>query len=211
MADARGKDHTMPAVTVEDRGAISIIRINRPERLNAISQAVAVEMQQAFKAFDADPNKRVAILSGAGDAGILLRRRCQRPAGAVARHPQCRLPDRQADHRRHVGLGGRRRHCHGDDVRPDGFHRRHPVLLPGSQAWHDRGRHQLPGQSACRTSWRWRSCCWAPRFRRSAPMMSGSSTGSCRNGEHETEALAMAEQLLELGAVGDQRIEAAGQ
>jgi enoyl-CoA hydratase/carnithine racemase len=56
----------MPAVTVEDRGAITIIRINRPERLNAIGQAVAVEMQQAFKAFDADPDKRVAILSATG-------------------------------------------------------------------------------------------------------------------------------------------------
>lgn len=56
----------MPAVTVEDRGAISIIRINRPERLNAIGQAVAVEMQQAFLRFDADPDKRVAILSATG-------------------------------------------------------------------------------------------------------------------------------------------------
>jgi enoyl-CoA hydratase/carnithine racemase len=56
----------MPAVTVEDRGAISIIRINRPERMNAISQAVAVEMQQAFKRLDADPDKRVAILSSTG-------------------------------------------------------------------------------------------------------------------------------------------------
>jgi enoyl-CoA hydratase/carnithine racemase len=58
---------TMPAVTVEDRGAISIIRINRPERLNAIGQAVAVELQQAFKTFDADPDKRVAILSATGN------------------------------------------------------------------------------------------------------------------------------------------------
>jgi enoyl-CoA hydratase len=56
----------MSAVTTEHRGAISIIRINRPERLNAIGQAVAVEMQQAFKAFDADPARRVAILSAAG-------------------------------------------------------------------------------------------------------------------------------------------------
>ncbi len=56
----------MPAVTVEDRGAIAIIRINRPERLNAIGQAVAIEMQQAFKQFDADPGKRVAILSATG-------------------------------------------------------------------------------------------------------------------------------------------------
>jgi enoyl-CoA hydratase/carnithine racemase len=56
----------MPVVTTEDRGPISIIRIDRPERLNAISKAVAIEMQQAFLAFDADPSKRVAILSGAG-------------------------------------------------------------------------------------------------------------------------------------------------
>jgi enoyl-CoA hydratase len=56
----------MPAVTVEDRGKISIIRINRPERLNAIGQEVAVEMQHAFQAFDADPDKRVAILSATG-------------------------------------------------------------------------------------------------------------------------------------------------
>ena len=57
----------MPAVTTERRGGISIIRINRPERLNAIGQAVAVEMQQAFRAFDADPEQKVAILSSAGD------------------------------------------------------------------------------------------------------------------------------------------------
>jgi enoyl-CoA hydratase len=57
----------MPAVTTEIRGPVSIIRINRPERLNAINQAVAVEMQQAFQAFDADENQRVAILSGMGE------------------------------------------------------------------------------------------------------------------------------------------------
>lgn len=57
----------MTAVTTEHRGPISIIRINRPERLNAINQAVAVEMQRAFQAFDADDNQRVAILSGTGD------------------------------------------------------------------------------------------------------------------------------------------------
>ena len=56
----------MDVVTVERRGPISIIRINRPERLNAISAAVAVALQQAFQAFDAS-DQRVAILSGAGD------------------------------------------------------------------------------------------------------------------------------------------------
>ena len=57
----------MSTVTVEDRGPISIIRINRPERMNALNQACAVELQAAFQAFDADDSKRVAILSGTGD------------------------------------------------------------------------------------------------------------------------------------------------
>ena len=57
----------MNAVTTEHRGAISMIRINRPERMNAINKAVAIEMQQAFQEFDADPAQRVAILSGVGD------------------------------------------------------------------------------------------------------------------------------------------------
>lgn len=57
----------MSAVTVEDRGPVSIIRINRPERLNAINQDVAVELQRAFKEFDLDDSKRVAILSAVGE------------------------------------------------------------------------------------------------------------------------------------------------
>ena len=56
----------MDVVTVEHRGLISLIRINRPERLNAISSAVAVELQTAFQAFDAS-DQRVAIVSAAGD------------------------------------------------------------------------------------------------------------------------------------------------
>ena len=57
----------MSAVTVETKGAISIIRINRPERMNAINQDVAVELQRAFKAFDADDDQRVAVLSSVGE------------------------------------------------------------------------------------------------------------------------------------------------
>jgi enoyl-CoA hydratase len=57
----------MSVVTVEERGPVSIIRINRPEKLNAISAAVAVELQQAFQAFHAAAEQRVAVLSAAGD------------------------------------------------------------------------------------------------------------------------------------------------
>ena len=56
----------MSVVTTEHHGRVSIIRINRPEKLNAISSAVAVELQQAFEAFDAS-DQRVAILSAAGE------------------------------------------------------------------------------------------------------------------------------------------------
>jgi len=56
----------MGVVTVEQSGEITIIRINRPERLNAISSAVAKELQAAFQAFDRS-EQRVAVLSAAGD------------------------------------------------------------------------------------------------------------------------------------------------
>jgi len=56
----------MSVVTTEQRGLVTIIRINRPEKMNAISSAVAVELQQAFEAFDAS-DQRVAILSSVGD------------------------------------------------------------------------------------------------------------------------------------------------
>jgi enoyl-CoA hydratase/carnithine racemase len=57
----------MSVVAVEKHGAISVVRINRPEKLNAISSAVAVELQRAMEAFDADQQQRVAIISGAGE------------------------------------------------------------------------------------------------------------------------------------------------
>jgi enoyl-CoA hydratase/carnithine racemase len=57
----------MDVVTTEERGPVSIIRINRPEKLNAISSGVAVGLQQAFQAFDASASQRVAILSAAGE------------------------------------------------------------------------------------------------------------------------------------------------
>lgn len=55
----------MSVVTIEERGPVTIISINRPEKLNAINKAVAVELQQAFAEFDRSA-QRVAILTGAG-------------------------------------------------------------------------------------------------------------------------------------------------
>src|SRR5947207_11202089 len=55
----------MSVVTVAEHGPVSVISINRPEKLNAINKAVAVELQQAFAAFDRSA-QRVAILTGVG-------------------------------------------------------------------------------------------------------------------------------------------------
>ncbi len=56
----------MSVVAVEDQGPVRIIRINRPDRMNAISKAVAEELQAAFIAFDAS-DQRVAVMSAAGE------------------------------------------------------------------------------------------------------------------------------------------------
>jgi len=55
----------MSVVTVEQRGPVSVIQIDRPDKLNAINQAVALELQAAFAEFDRGP-QRVAILAGRG-------------------------------------------------------------------------------------------------------------------------------------------------
>jgi enoyl-CoA hydratase len=56
----------MSVVMTEEHGPVSIIRINRPEKLNAISSDVAIGLQQAFQAFNAS-DQRVAVLSAAGE------------------------------------------------------------------------------------------------------------------------------------------------
>ena len=55
----------MAVVSVEQKGLVSIIRIDRPDRLNAISAAVAVDIQRAFEEFERS-DQRVAILSSVG-------------------------------------------------------------------------------------------------------------------------------------------------
>ncbi len=51
---------------VEDR--IAYIMLDRPEKLNAISDQVVAEIRQVFQYFDLDPDAFVAILHGAGRA-----------------------------------------------------------------------------------------------------------------------------------------------
>jgi enoyl-CoA hydratase len=55
----------MSVVSVEQRGPVTILAVNRPEKLNAINKQVALDLRSAFAEFD-HSNQRVAILTGAG-------------------------------------------------------------------------------------------------------------------------------------------------
>jgi enoyl-CoA hydratase len=50
------------SVTIERRGAVTTVVIDRPQVRNAIDRATAGALAQAFREFDADPEARVAVL-----------------------------------------------------------------------------------------------------------------------------------------------------
>lgn len=55
-------------VELERRGAIAVLRINRPDVRNAFDRATAQAMETALDTFDADADLRVGVLTGAGTA-----------------------------------------------------------------------------------------------------------------------------------------------
>lgn len=59
---------TYETVRYEKKGSVCHIILNRPEKLNAASDRLVEEVNDALFEFDADPDLRVAILSGAGRA-----------------------------------------------------------------------------------------------------------------------------------------------
>jgi enoyl-CoA hydratase len=59
----------MSKVLVEQRGAVTVVTINRPERRNAVDAETAVLLRDAFEQFERDDEARVAVLTGA-DGGF---------------------------------------------------------------------------------------------------------------------------------------------
>ncbi len=55
-----------PNVRVEADGAVAVVMIDRPERRNAVDPQTARELAAAFRAFEADDDRMVAVLTGAG-------------------------------------------------------------------------------------------------------------------------------------------------
>lgn len=52
---------------VEQRGQVTLIQLNRPQALNALSSTVMKELIHAFAAFEADDSQGAAVLTGAGE------------------------------------------------------------------------------------------------------------------------------------------------
>lgn len=57
----------MPDLIYETRDGIAYLTLNRPQRRNAISPQMMVQLADAWRGFRDDPNARVAILTGAGE------------------------------------------------------------------------------------------------------------------------------------------------
>lgn len=54
-------------IVVERHGAVRLIKINRAAKMNSLDFSAHDALVDAFKAFDADDDARVAVLTGAGD------------------------------------------------------------------------------------------------------------------------------------------------
>jgi enoyl-CoA hydratase len=55
-------------ILVEQRGAVTLITLNRPKALNALNSGVLRELIEAFAAYDADESQRCAVLTGSEKA-----------------------------------------------------------------------------------------------------------------------------------------------
>ncbi|API60425.1 enoyl-CoA hydratase [Tardibacter chloracetimidivorans] len=51
-------------ILVEQRGAVTLMTINRPQALNALNSQVLRDLIEAFAAYDADPTQHCAVLTG---------------------------------------------------------------------------------------------------------------------------------------------------
>ena len=71
-------------ILTETRGAVTLITLNRPQALNALSSVVLAELQRAFDAFQADGSQHCAVLTGSGDkafaAGADIKEMADKPA-----------------------------------------------------------------------------------------------------------------------------------
>ena len=72
------------SILVEERGAVTLITLNRPQALNALNSSVLEELIDAFAKFEADPSQGCAVLTGSGEkafaAGADIKEMAEKPA-----------------------------------------------------------------------------------------------------------------------------------
>jgi len=56
---------------VESREGVSLVTVNRPEKLNALTDRTVEELDAAFEAIGADPQVRGVVLTGAGEKAFV--------------------------------------------------------------------------------------------------------------------------------------------
>ncbi|MDT0507201.1 enoyl-CoA hydratase-related protein [Novosphingobium sp. MMS21-SN21R] len=71
-------------ILVEQKGAVTLVTLNRPQSLNALNSQVLAELIEAFAAFEADSTQRCAVLTGSGEkafaAGADIKEMADKPA-----------------------------------------------------------------------------------------------------------------------------------
>jgi enoyl-CoA hydratase len=60
-----------PVLLSQDRGAVRVITVNRPDKLNALNAATLDALHEAFGAAAADPAVRVVVLTGSGSKAFV--------------------------------------------------------------------------------------------------------------------------------------------
>ena len=55
-------------ILVEQRGAVTLVTLNRPQALNALNSQVLKDLIEAFAAYDGDPSQRCLVLTGSEKA-----------------------------------------------------------------------------------------------------------------------------------------------
>jgi enoyl-CoA hydratase len=71
----------VPAVLTERAGEIAVVRLNRPERLNAINADIRRELPLALAPLNADPAVRAVVISASGDRAFCAGQDLEEGAG----------------------------------------------------------------------------------------------------------------------------------
>jgi len=66
-------------VVYETQGGVAVVRLDRPDKRNAVDTAMRAQLIDAWRRFDADPGLRVAVLCAAGDRAFSAGRDMSEP------------------------------------------------------------------------------------------------------------------------------------